>query len=134
MGIHVVVAAGNDGQDARFFSPARAPSAITVGATSINDDRASFSNFGSVVDIFAPGVSIPSTWIGSTNVSTQLSGVIWTLTFCPQAVRSLSGTSMATPHVAGLVAYFLRIEGMSFRNHYPALCTYDFQVISPLTS
>lgn len=68
-GIHVTVAAGNNDADAGSFSPARAPSAITVGASTIADARASFSNFGSIVDIFAPGQNVISAWIGSVNVS-----------------------------------------------------------------
>jgi len=55
---------GNDNEDALNHSPARAPAVITVGATDITDTRSNFSNFGSVVDIFAPGTSITSTWIG----------------------------------------------------------------------
>lgn len=68
-GIHVTVAAGNNNADASSFSPARAPSAITVGASTIADARASFSNFGSIVDIFAPGQNVISAWIGGVNVS-----------------------------------------------------------------
>ncbi|KAI0244112.1 hypothetical protein L0F63_001794 [Massospora cicadina] len=87
-GVVAVVAAGNDNRDACNYSPASAPSAITVGATDINDARASFSNYGKCVDVFGPGVKIISTWNnGETN--------------------TISGTSMATPHVAGLAAYFL---------------------------
>ncbi|KAG6814633.1 hypothetical protein H0H93_012808, partial [Arthromyces matolae] len=78
-----VVAAGNENVNANTVSPARAPSAITVGATSISDARASFSNFGSVVSVFAPGQVIVGPWIGSTT-----------------AVNATSGTSMAAPHVA----------------------------------
>jgi hypothetical protein len=63
------VAAGNDNVNAANTSPARAPSAITVGASTIADAKASFSNFGAVVDIFAPGQNIISSWIGSTTVS-----------------------------------------------------------------
>lgn len=68
-GIHVTVAAGNNDADASSFSPARAPSAITVGASTIADARASFSNFGTIVDIFAPGQNVISAWIGDVNVS-----------------------------------------------------------------
>ncbi|RDB29494.1 Cuticle-degrading protease [Hypsizygus marmoreus] len=93
-GIHVVVAAGNSNTDAGSTSPARAPSAITVGASTIADARASFSNYGSVVDIFAPGQNVISSWIGSTT-----------------ATNNISGTSMATPHVAGLVAYLIGTRG-----------------------
>jgi len=73
-GIHVTVAAGNDGVDAGNTSPARARSANTVGATTIADARASFSNFGSVVDIFAPGQNVISSWIGSNTATNNISG------------------------------------------------------------
>jgi len=92
-GITVVVAAGNDNGDACLKSPASAPSAITVGATTIADAKSSFSNFGPCVDIHAPGSSIISTWIGS-----------------PTATRSASGTSMASPHVAGAAAVFVGLN------------------------
>jgi len=101
-GVHVVVAAGNDGADAANTSPARAPSAITVAASDINDNFASFSNYGSVVDIIAPGVDVISAYKGSNT-----------------AAASLSGTSMATPHVAGLVAYLIGKNG----NGTPAAIT-----------
>jgi hypothetical protein len=90
-GITVVVAAGNANVDACSTSPASATtSALTVGATTITDARASFSNFGRCLDLFAPGVSITSAWYSSNS-----------------ATNSLSGTSMAAPHVAGLVARYL---------------------------
>lgn len=93
-GIFCAVAAGNDGADASNTSPASESTACTVGATDSNDNRASFSNYGSVLDIFAPGVQILSTWIGSTS-----------------ATNTISGTSMATPHIAGLAAYLIALEG-----------------------
>ena len=88
--VNVVVAAGNSSDDAQYYSPARAPLAITVGSTTRTDARSSFSNYGSVLDIFAPGSDITSTWIGSTS-----------------ATNTISGTSMASPHVAGAVALLL---------------------------
>jgi subtilisin family serine protease len=90
-GVSYVVAAGNEyNTDAGSYSPARVLAALTVSGTDFTDARGSFS-FGSVVDVFAPGVSIPSTWYTSNT-----------------AVRTLSGTSMATPHVAGVVAQYLQ--------------------------
>lgn len=89
-GVTVVVAAGNENQNACNVSPSRATNAITVGATTSTDARSSFSNYGSCVDIFAPGSSITSAWIGSTT-----------------ATNTISGTSMASPHVAGAAALIL---------------------------
>jgi len=86
----MAVAAGNENQNACNVSPARATSAITVGSTTRTDARSSFSNFGSCLDLFAPGSDITSTWIGSAS-----------------ATNTISGTSMATPHVAGAVALIL---------------------------
>jgi oryzin len=95
-GVLTVVAAGNDNKDAKDYSPASAPNAITVGAIDINNKRASFSNFGPLVDVFAPGVGITSTWIGSNS-----------------ATRTISGTSMACPHIAGLSLYLRAKEGLT---------------------
>ncbi|RGC68172.1 Extracellular serine proteinase precursor [Micromonospora sp. MW-13] len=91
-GITVTVPAGNSNTNACNFSPASAPTALTVAATQSNDSRASFSNYGPCVDIFAPGVSIMSAWISSTT-----------------AVQMFSGTSHAAPHVAGAAARVLSI-------------------------
>ena len=90
-GVTYAIAAGNSNTNAANSSPARVGAAITVGATTMSDARSSFSNFGSVVDIFAPGSSI----LSSFNTSDT-------------ATATLSGTSMATPHVAGVAARVLQ--------------------------
>ncbi|PRY61079.1 S8 family serine peptidase [Glycomyces artemisiae] len=92
-GVTFAVAAGNEDQDACNVSPASAPSAITVAASDDTDTRAYFSNFGSCVDVFAPGVDITSAWYSSNS-----------------ATNTISGTSMASPHVAGAAAVYLGLN------------------------
>ncbi|KAF9012664.1 serine-type endopeptidase [Cyathus striatus] len=92
VGLHFAVAAGNDNRDACNYSPAAAENAVTVGASTLADERAYFSNHGACVDVFAPGLNILSTYIGSKS-----------------ATATLSGTSMASPHTAGLLAYLLSL-------------------------
>ncbi|MGH3313543.1 MAG: S8 family peptidase [Streptomyces sp.] len=89
-GLTYALAAGNDNANACNSSPARTPSAITVGATTSSDARSSFSNWGTCLDIFAPGSSITSAW----NTSDT-------------ATNTINGTSMASPHVAGAAAIVL---------------------------
>ncbi|KQX77405.1 MULTISPECIES: S8 family peptidase [unclassified Streptomyces] len=89
-GVTYAVAAGNSSANASSYSPARVTQAITVGATTSADARASYSNYGSVLDIFAPGSSITAGWYTSDT-----------------ATNTISGTSMATPHVAGAAAVYL---------------------------
>ncbi|WP_165986901.1 S8 family peptidase [Streptomyces sp. YIM 98790] len=89
-GVTFVVAAGNENEPAAGTSPGRVAEAITVGASTPSDRRSAFSNFGAAVDLFAPGSSITSAWVGS-----------------PTATNTISGTSMAAPHVTGAAALHL---------------------------
>ena len=89
-GVVFIVSAGNDSTDACFYSPASAANAITVGSTTITDETSWFTNYGSCVDIYAPGSSITAAWIGSNT-----------------ATNTISGTSMASPHIAGIAAGIL---------------------------
>ena len=95
-GVTFAIAAGNSNLDACTQSPARVGTAITVGSTTSSDARSSFSNFGTCVDIFAPGSSITSSWATSDT-----------------ATNTISGTSMATPHVAGVAAVYISRFGGS---------------------
>jgi subtilisin family serine protease len=88
-GVYVVVAAGNSDADACQSSPAGAPGAMTVAASTKTDTKASYSNWGSCVDLYAPGSSITSAWHSSRT-----------------AINTISGTSMAAPHVAGVAALY----------------------------
>ncbi|MEV7531546.1 S8 family peptidase [Streptomyces hydrogenans] len=89
-GVTYAVAAGNSGVNARNSSPARVTEALTVGATGNTDAKAGWSNYGAVLDLFAPGVSITAGWHTSDT-----------------ATNTISGTSMAAPHVAGAAAVYL---------------------------
>ncbi|KAI1351683.1 subtilisin-like protease PR1K [Xylaria sp. FL0043] len=100
-GNFMAVAAGNEAQDASNSSPASEPSVCTVGATDKTDTLSYFSNFGSLVDVLAPGSDIESTWPGG-------------------QTNTISGTSMASPHVAGIGAYFLGLGASSVED----LCDY----------
>eukprot|EP00929_Paragymnodinium_shiwhaense_P112223 TRINITY_DN80487_c0_g1_i1.p1 TRINITY_DN80487_c0_g1~~TRINITY_DN80487_c0_g1_i1.p1 ORF type:complete len:679 (+),score=48.47 TRINITY_DN80487_c0_g1_i1:82-2118(+) len=89
-GVTTIVAAGNEGDDACKYTPARVTSAITIGSTDQRDRRSDFSNYGKCVNLFAPGSNIKSFWYTG-----------------DRRMNTISGTSMATPHVAGAVARLL---------------------------
>ncbi|KAI9890807.1 MAG: serine protease [Vezdaea aestivalis] len=93
LGLHFAVAAGNDNADSCGYSPAGSKKSVTVGASTLLDERAYFSNYGPCNDIFAPGLNVLSTWIGSEH-----------------ATNTISGTSMASPHICGLLAYYLSLQ------------------------
>lgn len=93
-GLFLAVAAGNSGAPTITSSPASEPDVCTIGASDKNDAKASYSNFGLLVDVFAPGTNITSTWKNSDTDQ-----------------KTISGTSMATPHITGLGAYLLALEG-----------------------
>jgi serine protease len=89
-GVTYAVAAGNDNSDACNYSPARVGNALTAASSTSSDARSSFSNWGSCIDLFAPGSSITSAWYTSNT-----------------ATNTISGTSMASPHIAGVAALYL---------------------------
>jgi subtilisin family serine protease len=93
-GLFIAIAASNSGLPTITLSPASAPDVCTVSASNKNNTKASYSNFGLLVDVFAPGTNITSTWKNS-NTDTN----------------TISGTSIATPHITGLSAYLLALEG-----------------------
>jgi cerevisin len=114
-GMHFAVAAGNDNKDACNYSPAAAQKAVTVGASTIGDERAYFSNWGTCVDVFAPGLSILSTWTGSKT-----------------ATNTISGTSMASPHTAGMLAYLLSLYPS--KSFDPSTQIFDFETATDFFS
>ena len=111
-GVLSVVAAGNESQDASRVSPASAASAITVGAVDSNWNIASYSNFGRTLDLFGPGTGVLSAWYRSDTDT-----------------NTISGTSMATPHIVGLALNAISVNGVSgvagVTNHLISTATKD---------
>ncbi|KAK8035230.1 Alkaline proteinase [Apiospora rasikravindrae] len=95
-GVLSIIAAGNEAQNAANVSPASAPNAFVVGSIDSSWRQSSFSNYGSILSVYAPGTSILSAWIGGNS-----------------ATNTISGTSMATPHVTGLALYLMALENLS---------------------
>ncbi|CAE6459494.1 unnamed protein product [Rhizoctonia solani] len=120
-GLHFTIAAGNSNSPAVTSSPANVEAANTIGAVDQNNQKASFSNYGKLIDVWAPGVNITSAWIGS-----------------PDATNTISGTSMATPYVAGILAVALGAYGpmtpdkltSELRKHANPVVTYGLSDIA----
>ncbi|KAK3688704.1 peptidase S8/S53 domain-containing protein, partial [Podospora appendiculata] len=98
-GVHVAAAAGGDAANAGNYSPGSAPAVCTIGASNSADAVASSSNYGAVVDMYAPGVSIKTTWSSGATVT---------------LMNTVSGTTYSAAHVAGLGAYILRLRGVAY--------------------